>query len=198
MDGKSVRKRGVLGSEDPDIAWRRDNSGKQNVTHEIAFGGTRAWNNFPTLPVPVQYQGPELAGSIGREVTTKRIDVVGGIGRQSGQRVRVRPNVRAWHYLPGLAVPVQDQGAPGLPVRIRRGEKAHGPSIVRRQRQHALKPIRAFGYVRSCHFGPFRAIPVHGKGLAVCALESNRPGIIRGVGGYAQKRLARRGFLYSY
>jgi hypothetical protein len=66
MDGKSVRKRGVLGSEDPDIAWRRDNSGKQNVTDET-LGGTGAGNNFPTLPVPVQDQGPELAGSIGSE-----------------------------------------------------------------------------------------------------------------------------------
>src|SRR5579872_813699 len=197
MNGKSFRiGRFVLRSEDPNIVWRRDNSRKQNVTDET-FGGIGAGNNFPTIAVPVQYQGPELAGPIGREVTTKRPDVVGGIGRQSGQRVRVGPNVRAWHYLPSLAVPVQDQRAPGLPVRVRRREKAHGPSIVRRQRQYGLKPIRAFGYIRSRHFGPFRAVPVHGKRLAVCALESNRPGIIRGVGRYAQKRLTRRGLQYS-
>src|SRR4029077_13844924 len=125
MDGESVRKWGVLRSEDPDIAWRRNNSGKQNVTRETLGIGTGGGNNFPTLPVPVQYQGPELAGSIGCEVTTKRPDVVGGIGRQSGQRVRLRANVRAWHYLPSFAVPVHDQGAPGFPVRIRRREKAH-------------------------------------------------------------------------
>src|SRR5579863_9341256 len=111
MDGKSLRiGRFMLGSEDPDIAWRRDNSRKKNVTHETLVGiGTG--DNFPTLPIPVQDQGPELAGSICREVTTKRPDVVGGIGRQSGQRVRVGPNIRAWHYLPSLAVPVQDQRA---------------------------------------------------------------------------------------
>ena len=84
MDGKSFRiGRFVLGSEDPDIAWRRDNSGKQNVTHET-LGGIGAGDNFPTPPVPVQDQGPEVAGSIGREVTTKRPDVVGRIGRQAG------------------------------------------------------------------------------------------------------------------
>src|SRR5580692_11078134 len=201
MDGKSLRiGRFVLG-------FRRSR-------HCLATGQLRKterhprnpwwdwdWGQLPTLPVPVQDQGPELAGSIDREVTTKRPDVVDGIGRQARQPVRrtmgLRPNVRARHYLPTLAVPVQYQRALGLPVRVRRRGIAHRPSIVRRQRQHSLKPIHALAYVRSCHVGPFRAIPAHGKGLAVCALESNRPGIIRCVRGYAQKSLTRRGLLYS-
>jgi hypothetical protein len=50
MDGKSLRiGRFVLGSEDPDIAWRRDNSGKQNVTHET-LGGIGTGDNFQLFP----------------------------------------------------------------------------------------------------------------------------------------------------
>src|ERR1700761_5577575 len=114
-------------SKNPDISRGRHDSSKQQVIEEGALGGIRTGSNFPTGSIPMQKQCHLMSRSVGREVGTESVDVISRICRDSKKAVRltwaIGPNIRAWHYRPGCAIPVQDQRkSGGLPRQSRRRE----------------------------------------------------------------------------